>query len=240
MHASFRLLGTMGLLLATPGIAQVRPEVIASDGDSNLAQNPFIKGRPSTFDIGGIKLGMTPAEVLRVASAKGMRVKWHATGARSFEEEVSLEMSRLQGKSSDFKLPAHTSGLGLSDDTGSIWDIDFYTTPTGQRVSKILYTSPMAGRTMEIIRANITQKYGLSTLSSSVTAADHISLIWCEYNKGDRCNNWGSETTLTAFATNRELRLDLGLDSPTRNAAAQLVKSTAKSRLAAVPTRDTF
>ncbi|GAA0752223.1 MULTISPECIES: hypothetical protein [Sphingomonas] len=232
--------GMLVALAAARAEAQVKQAAIDADGRSRLAGWPLTKGVPSSFDVGGVKLGMTPSEAVEVARARGLKIEGHRTDNPSFEERVVQQMDLLRGKTVPMAPSyTHTRGLYFADNSGSTWSIEFEPTPAGQEAVQIKYRSPLAGRTSQQIVNALEAKFGPASNKSKVEPA-FFSFSWCKDARGMDCSLYAPETTLTAMAEANQFVLILKRGAPEVRKLDGLARATAEKRMAASPAANSF
>jgi len=129
---------------------------------------------PATFDIAGVRLGMTPDAVRRALVAAGYRID-HTDATNSFQDNVVVEAAHAQGR-----MPAT---YGKSTSVGRIWangphgealTVDFDQWPGGAFVGAVDLAIKPERQTLADLQAQIEGKYGMPSLKT-----DSLSFQWC-------------------------------------------------------------
>lgn len=128
---------------------------------------------PATFDIAGVKLGMTPDAVRRAIVAVGYRID-HTDTTNSFQDNVAVEAAHAQGR-----VPAY----GKATSVGRIWavgphaeflTVDFDQWPGGAFVGAVDLAIKPERQTLAALQSQIEGKYGKPNLKT-----DSLSFQWC-------------------------------------------------------------
>ncbi len=197
---------------ATAVDAQEMLAVGPEEGVSNVSANALVKGDAATYDVGGIKLGMSPAEVVRVAKARRLAVSDVGKSNPSFEQAVAMKMKEMRNQHAE-PVFGQTSFMRLKDDQGSVWDVHFKVTRDGPRTYLVQYETPLNGRTPQGFASSLVEKYGLPKGGAQM-AGQSYSANWCATAR-TACANGGdgkSPAFLEAHMslTGLRLRLDNG------------------------------
>jgi hypothetical protein len=136
---------------------------------------------PLSFDVAGVKLGMSPDE----AKASLARASYKVTGisdAPSFDQEVRSQAARRQGRS----LPsARNAGLSRITATGphqEYMEVYFLQQQEGSRVSGVTVDIPVTAITSDAFWRQVTTKYGAPGARKQA-----VEMFWCSMEVGANC-----------------------------------------------------
>lgn len=142
---------------------------------SNGPLDPGNLADPRNFDVAGIRLGMTPAEVRQALAASGYKVT-NVGEQNSFDTEVRKQVAFT----STFKwinVPLFIKAEGRNQQTLSV---DFVALPEGPKTSKIEYSMGSPDMSSEAFAGQISRKYGAASADDSGTLQ-----VWCA--GGEEC-----------------------------------------------------
>lgn len=141
----------------------VPASALASDpSDTALEQIATVPRRVGSFDIRGLKLGMSPREVGRIGDRQKFRRRWNSLllTSGSFEVEAAraanLQLNRPVEEISKPQLKA----VEAFDPAGNQLKLEFTLEPSGPKLSDITYTAKLNGMTKDQTVAALTTKYG--------------------------------------------------------------------------------
>lgn len=135
--------------------------LVEDASDTSLAQMAASK-RVESFEVRGLRLGMSPREVGRIAGKNGFRRRWNDgilfTGSFDLEaaRAANYKLDRPISKTSRSYLRS-TQGV---DHDGSELKLEFILWPTGPRLSRIEYRAKLDGTTKEQFLSALRAKYG--------------------------------------------------------------------------------
>ncbi len=148
---------------ASGGGGMVPSSVLVDDAsDSALERAPLVQRRVATFDVRGLKLGMSPREVGRIADREGFKRRLNDTLLTSGSFEV--EAARMANQRLNRQV-AKTSSLQLKvvqgvDAAGDRLGLEFTLEPSGPKLSRIEYNTRLDGSTRAQTIAALVRKYG--------------------------------------------------------------------------------
>lgn len=130
---------------------------------------------PATFDVAGIKLGMTPEQAAAILTAAGYRpsAKSPPRYDLTFQQRVQLGVDRRNGLKPDLPKGQGVQGLTFEHANGAQVSLFFINLAEGSRVESVMYQMPVDRLDFATFRQRIDSKYGQPTTSRS------IDDIWC-------------------------------------------------------------
>jgi hypothetical protein len=136
---------------------------------------------PLSFDVAGVKLGMSPDE----AKASLAKASYKVTGTSdvpSFDQEVRTEAARRQGRS----LPS-TRGVGVyriaaTGPHQEYMEVHFLQQQQGSRVSGVTVEIPATAMTTDAFWRQVTTKYG-----APGARKQDVEMFWCSMEVGANC-----------------------------------------------------
>ncbi len=146
--------------------AMVPTTVLVDDrSDTKLAATALVPRRVATFDVRGLKLGMSPREVGSIADGQHFRRRWNSqfgtTG--SFEVEATALANRQLDKAVDAGAKTELKYTQAFDPEGDELKCEFTLEPSGPKLSRIEYRAKLDGLTQAQAQAALARKYGLPT-----------------------------------------------------------------------------
>ena len=132
--------------------------------------NRLLTGGPrwapvSTFDVAGVKLGMTPEETRTALKGAGFSPQATDPMQDAWSAVVSGRAAeRIGGKVEDGKVPMFTRASGPQGETVEIW---YAATPEGARATSIEYMMPTKRMERAAFAAGIAVKYGRPTVEET-------------------------------------------------------------------------
>lgn len=155
--------------------------------DPGLTSRPLVKGDLRTFDVTGFKLGMSPADVQRVAAAAHLL-------ASDGHQRLPFDPERLGTRGADFKLnvaraaafrlgqprpsgPTVVTEVLLYGPTGERYEINFLPMESGPQLSTVLLIGSSKGNTPKSFFDAVVAKYGKPPTAE--LRADRFFASWC-------------------------------------------------------------
>ena len=155
--------------------------------EADPAAKPLIKGDLRTFDVSGFKLGMSPADVQRVASAAHLL-------ASDGHRRLPFDSDRHGTRGADFKLnvaraaalrlgqprpsgPTVVSEVLLYGPTGEKYYVDFLPMESGPQLSTVLLIASSKGNTPKSFLDAVVAKYGKPPQAQ--VGVDRFFAKWC-------------------------------------------------------------
>lgn len=119
-----------------------------------------------TFDVAGVKLGMTPEETRAALKAGGFTPQATDPTQDSWTSVVSRRIAeRIPGKVDEAKVPMFTRAGGAQGEQVEVW---YTATPEGARATSIEYTMPTNRMERAAFVAGVSAKYGRPTTEDPV------------------------------------------------------------------------
>jgi len=216
-------------------------QISAAEGATNRASTQIVKGDAATFDIGGIKLGMSPSEVERVAKMRKLKLSDLNKSHPSYEQAVASKMKEMRNQYAPLVFGS-TAFVRLQDDQGSSWGVHFNITREGPRTYMIQYETPLNGRTPAGFATSLIEKYGPPKGGPSRMSERTYYANWCT---GPRtaCTYSGDGTRPAYLEANMEtdkLRLRLEISYAQTMALENAIRDQAQANLAKTAPKVTF
>jgi hypothetical protein len=145
------------------------------------AQRAATAPRPLTFDVAGVKLGMSPDE----AKASLARLSYKVTRISevpSFDQEVRAEAARRQGRSLPNMRDAGVSRITAIGPHQEYIEVHFLQQPDGSRVGGVTVDVPTTAITREAFWRQVEAKYG-----AAGARRQSVEMSWCSVEVGDNC-----------------------------------------------------
>lgn len=163
---SFRLafLGAVGLaaLPSAPLAAQVYDDSPMAKAVDKLIGGPRW-GSVSTFDVAGVRLGMTPDEARAGLRRAGFVPKAQDPEQDSFASVVSQRaVERIGGSADRTKVPMFTTAKGSQGESVEVW---YAATRDGARATEVKYVMPADRMTGSAFSQGVVAKYGKPTFA---------------------------------------------------------------------------
>ncbi len=174
---------TLALGSAAPVAAQARADSPAAKLIDRLLTGGPRWASVSTFDVGGVKLGMTPEETRSALKAGGFTPQATDPTQDSWTSVVSRRIAeRIPGKVDETKVPMFTRAGGPQGEMVEVW---YTATPEGARATSIEYTMPTNRMVRAAFVTSVSAKYGRPT------AEDPVHGLYC--TKGEaNCETYGN------------------------------------------------
>ena len=180
---------------ASPAISQSKvpgrvfaasPAAAADTTDSNLAEKPLQKGNVETFDVLGLKLGMSPRETSRIAQEKMIKGFYDKP---SLMDTFEAKAVKKANSTLTTRLPVPTgqtilSDRGVTSDGGGI-EVIFMQTREGPKLYNISYNTLTQGQTRDQLREAVIAKYGKPDWDMG------YQMFWC--GGKPRCSGVGDD-----------------------------------------------
>ena len=200
--------------------------MLANDpNDTNLEQAAIRSGDPMSFDVLGIKLGMSPRELGRVA--KKMKIK-HGNAYPITSGDLEFEATRIANSTLSKKVSDSSKILWRSNhaepSNGAYMHIETNLTPLGPQISNVQYNPRLEGQTQDEFLAALKQKYGQPT--SAKSTGGWRSAIWCTRGAA-RCSFASDKPVLAVFYSDSFAEMTLSMGSDAKNAAEAALKRRA-------------
>ncbi len=130
---------------------------------------------PASFDVAGVKLGMTTEQATAILTAAGYRpsAKSPPRYDLTFEQRVQLEVDRRNGRNPDLPKGQGVQGLTFEHPNGAQVDLFFINPAEGSRIESVMYQIPVDRLDYATFRQRIDAKYGQPT-ASRITGD-----LWC-------------------------------------------------------------
>jgi hypothetical protein len=175
------------------------------EGGANEAQARGSTGTSRKLDVAGVRPGMSAAEARTTLERQGWRIE--AVRGQSWEEMIAYEAERKRNGHPDFSRRSGIEALNATKGDENL-EVKMHPVPGGATVSVVNYTSPLAGRSQDQLRAEMISRYGNPDRSSPAGAP--IDMSYCT---GDvRCTNaFGSEKTALGVGVQSGVNLRINL-----------------------------
>jgi len=199
---------------------------LASDpSDSQLELAAIRPGDPMSFDVLGLKLGMSPREVRRVSKKKKIkRGVGYPDQSGDFELEATKKAnSTLSKKVSDSSKWQWRGGYAKPAN-GAYMHISTILTPRGPKVSDVIYTPSMEGQTQEEFLAALKQKYGQPTRSAGTGMWRYA--LWCTPG-AKKCEEYSDKPVLHVAYSDRDVKMKLFMGMDAEKAAEAAIEQRA-------------
>lgn len=209
--------------------------------DTSLASLPLAKGDPGSFDVAGLKLGMSPREIVRIARDRHLKIDQEVQRHNpSFEQRVARERQRLQGRPEDLSAGS-VSYMHLNDGQGARLEVFFLSTQNGPVAESIRYATPWKGMTETDFVDSLTSKYGKPQHSDYAKGTGTFRFVWCQ-GPSNGCISYDPagrpSMTATLQMDGLDIRLEQGAGLQKRT--EQAVHDAARGSLPATSRRTTF
>lgn len=174
---------TLALGSTTPVAAQARADSPAAKLIDRLLTGGPRWASVSTFDVAGVKLGMTPEETRSALKAGGFTPQATDPTQDSWASVVSRRIAeRIPGEVDETKVPMFMRAGGPQGEQVEVW---YTATPEGARATSIEYTMPTNRMERAAFVASVSAKYGRPT------AEDPVHGLYC--TKGEAsCVTYGN------------------------------------------------
>jgi hypothetical protein len=174
---------TLALGSTTPVPAQARADSPAAKLIDRLLTGGPRWASVSTFDVAGVKLGMTPEETRSALKAGGFTPQATDPPQDSWASVVSRRIAeRIPGEVDETKVPMFMRAGGPQGEQVEVW---YTATPEGARATSIEYTMPTNRMERAAFVASVSAKYGRPT------AEDPVHGLYC--TKGEAsCVTYGN------------------------------------------------
>mgnify|MGYP001342445374 CR=1 FL=1 len=182
--------------------------------ETSLSEMPIQKTNPETFDILGLKLGMSPREVIKISKKNKIFRRGSPSTTGTFELEATRIANRSLSKPISTTSKVIISGAsGLTQNGGEI-SLRFYNMPSGPILGEIKYKAKLNGQTWEGFKQSLASKYGNPTVSTKGYMENEF-LAWCSSSAACRPNSItytpkGPQLTVIDFGESIEFRLESG------------------------------
>jgi len=143
------------------------------EGGANEAQARS-SGTTRKLDVAGVRPGMSAAEARTVLERQGWRVD--TVRGQSWEEMVAYEAERRRNGRPDYSRRSGIEALEATKGDENL-EVKVHPVPGGAAVSVVNYTSPLAGRSQDQLRADMISRYGTPDRSSPAGAP--IDMTYC-------------------------------------------------------------
>jgi len=151
---------------ATPIAAQARADSPAAKLIDRLLTGGPRWAPVGTFDVAGVKLGMTPEETRAALKAGGFTPQTTDPTQDSWASVVSRRVvERISGKMDESKVPMFTRAGRPQGEQVEVW---YTATPEGARATSIEYTMPTNRMERAAFVAGVSAKYGRPTTEDPV------------------------------------------------------------------------
>ncbi len=148
---------------ATADEAAMVPAIALTEdsSDSRLEATGLTNGRVRSFDVLGFKLGMSPREVSRIASRRGIhRGAAAAQLSGSFDLEATSLANVQLNKAVIRHSPTYLATAFGTSNRGESFIFSFTLEPTGPKLSRLVMEAKLNGQTPEQVRSALFAKYG--------------------------------------------------------------------------------
>lgn len=158
------------LMLALATTAPVAAQARADSPAAKLIDR-LLTGGPrwapvGTFDVAGVKLGMTPEETRAALKAGGFTPSATDPTQDSWASVISRRVAeRIPGKVDEARVPMFTRAGGPQGEQVEVW---YTATPEGARATSIEYTMPTNRMERAAFLAGASAKYGRPTTQDPV------------------------------------------------------------------------
>lgn len=167
---------------ATPVVAQARADSPAAKLIDRLLTGGPRWAPVGTFDVAGVKLGMTPEETRAALNAGGFTPQVIDPTQSSWASLVSRRVvERIPGKVDETRIPMFTRAGGPHGEQVEVW---YTATPDGARATSIEYTMPTNRMERAAFVAGVSAKYGRPTIE------DPVHGLYCTRGES-RCVTYG-------------------------------------------------
>jgi hypothetical protein len=134
-------------------------EQAGSSAPSGVSNSAPTKGRPGSFEVAGVRLGMSPHDVEAVARDRKARF-YDPSFVASYQSDVAARSATARGAAE----PRQRRAIAFTRmrlDQGAVAEVSFAQTPQGPRVDRIDYRMPWTGYTRQSLTAALTGRYGV-------------------------------------------------------------------------------
>ncbi|MBD8546020.1 hypothetical protein IFT82_04595 [Sphingomonas sp. CFBP 8760] len=142
----------------TEALGEFRDQARAS-APSGVSDRQPSKNRPGSFEVAGVRLGMSPHDVEGVARSHKARF-YDPSFVTSYQSDVAARSARARGAAE----PRQRRAIAFTRmrlDQGSVAEVGFAQTPQGPRVNRIDYRMSWTGYTRQSLSAALTGRYGV-------------------------------------------------------------------------------
>lgn len=166
--------------------AQAEQLVRAQSGNAPIAgEGP--RYDVATFDVAGIRLGMSAHEVRTLLQTKGFQLE-ERQASRTFASEVKWEARRRNQAQPDVpEIPGPVVIEGR-DSARNFIRVDFIQLRTGPVVAKVELTFDGATNNSGALEADVQRRYGTPTRTFVGTLGQH----WCDHGSAAPCEPGGN------------------------------------------------
>lgn len=232
----FHIVFGFALCLSTAALAQGSapggPFAEREDGatvDTQLATQTVRLGEITTFDLAGLRLGMSVKEANRVASRQGFRSDIGGHRNLSFEGRAWLIANNslpTNQQSDAFRMQGPEHSRALHSD-GSTLRINWLPLPGGARLHQLVYNSPNRGNERDKIVAQLVTKYGKPSYQKDLkNGFNTYTMAWC--SKADpRCWEQATLPMMRADVNDATFSLVLFGGSNAEDANAKAIEARA-------------
>jgi hypothetical protein len=206
-----QMLGVLGAAIAGSKLRKIVAELSAPLAFESAAGpiDPGLRNDPRNLDIAGVRLGMTPQEVVRALQAAGYNKDGEGSMQRSYDTLVRDDWARLYGVQTGQAIfvPNEVNW----EKQGQTIRITFVALPEGALVNVVDYSATDAPISDATFVSQLQQRYG------EPVNEDDADQRWCTV-KAPTCEDPRAATypVLAAWTSNRSLHLvgnDVGRDA---------------------------
>ncbi|MBP2513820.1 hypothetical protein [Sphingomonas sp. PvP018] len=175
------MMAAVAVLASTAADAQVPARGPAQDAINNLL-DPIRWAPIETFDVAGVRLGMTPQEARAALVSKGFTPRATDPSQPSWAALVSERVADRRGGRSDASTVARfTMAEGPQGEHIEVW---YAPTRAGARVANVTYTIPSNRMEAQAFLDSVTSKYGKPSFT------ERTKRFYCSRGRDSRASCW--------------------------------------------------
>jgi hypothetical protein len=193
---------------------------------SGCGTGPSDAAPARSFDVAGVTIGASPADVERKLRSEGWKVT--VVKGPDWEQAIQKEIDR---QTLAFRYIDARGVAGIRADKGTeTLQIDLHPTAAGAKVGRILYQSPVAGRSLAQFMEEVARRYGKPTGPDRTFPR---TVIYCQAGEKDCASGRAQQAFLVARfnmgPNGNEIVLDEGLAATERARSELAAAVRAKS-----------
>ncbi len=175
------IIAVVAVIASTAVDAQVPARGPAQDAINNLL-DPIRWAPIDTFDLAGVRLGMTPQEARAALVAKGFKPRVEDPTQQSWAARVSERVAtRRGGRIDSSTVTGFTMAGGPQGERIEVW---YAATKVGARVANVNYTIPSDRMEAQAFLSGVTSKYGKPSFT------ERTKRFYCSKGRDSRASCW--------------------------------------------------
>ena len=166
----------LAIACSGPAVAQARPDSVGARFFNKLLSAGPRWAPVDTFDVAGVRLGMTPEQTRAALKATGFAPQATDPTQDSWGSMVSRRRAeRIGGKVDETKIPMFTRAGGPQGEQVEVW---YAATEDGARATSIEYTVPTKRMERATFASGVSAKYGRPTVQEAARS------LYCTKGEG--------------------------------------------------------